>query len=78
MSEHKAAVVHVEAVADNILGVHARCCDDPTSESVLTVNELDRADEEIDQEVQEHLARVERLHAARDHAKRHIERLLRK
>ena len=76
MSEHKARVTKVEAVGDGHLAVRARCCGDPTSESVLTVLELHRSDEEIDADVTAHLARIEKQHAARDHAKRHIERLL--
>jgi hypothetical protein len=76
MSEHKAKVTKVEPVGDDILAVRARCCGDPTSESVLTVLELHRPDEDIDADIQRHLARIEKQHAARDHAQRHIERLL--
>lgn len=76
MSDHKAVVIHVEVVGDGHLAVRARCCDDPSSESVLTVLELHRADEEIDADVSAHLDRVEKLHAARDHAQRHIARLV--
>lgn len=76
MSEHKAEILQVEAVGDGHLAVRARCCGDASSESVLTVLELHRSDEEIDKDVADHLARVEKLHAARDHAQRHIERLM--
>jgi hypothetical protein len=75
---HKAEVISVEHVADGILAVKARCCDDETTDSVLTVLELHRADEEIDADVANHLARVEKLHHARDRAKAHIERLIKK
>jgi len=75
MSEHKAEVLKVEAIGDGHLAVRVRCCKDPSSDSVLTVMELHRSDEEIDADVAAHLARAEKLHAARDHAQRHLERL---
>jgi hypothetical protein len=78
MSEHKAEVLKVEVAGDGMLAVRARCCKDASTESVLTVMELHRPDEAIDADVQRHLARIEKLHAARDHARRHIERLLKK
>jgi hypothetical protein len=78
MNEHKADVSKVEAVGDGHLAVHARCCGDPSTESVLTLLELHRPDEAIDADIRQHLARVEKQHAARDHAQRHIERLLKR
>lgn len=78
MSEHTAEVVKVEAIGDGHLAVRARCCKDKSTDSVLTVLELHRPDEAIDADVQRHLARIEKLHAARDHAQRHIERLVKK
>lgn len=76
MPEHKAEVIKVEPVGDGHLAVRARCCGDATSDSVLTLLELHRPDEEIDRDVAEHLARIEKLHAARDHAQRHMARLI--
>lgn len=78
MSEHKAEVLKVEAVGDGHLAVRVRCCQDPKSDSILTVMELHRPDEAIDADIAAHLARVEKKHAARDHAQRHIERLIQK
>jgi len=72
---HKAEVIEVLEAADGILGVRARCCKDASTESVLTLHQLDRPDAELDQDVENHLARVETLHAARQRAKAHIERL---
>lgn len=73
---HQAKIVKVEAVADGVLMVKARCCSDPTTDSVLTIHKLEREDAAIDADVQNHLARVEKLHSDRDRAKAHIERLL--
>lgn len=73
--DHKAQIVKVEAVGDGLLAVHARCCGDASTESVLTLHEIHRDDAAIDADIAAHLARVEKLHAARDHAKAHIERL---
>jgi len=73
---HQATIIKVYVLADGILGVRVRCCGDESTESVLSLHELHRADEEIDEDIQAHLARVEKLHAARDHAKAHIERLM--
>lgn len=75
MSEHKAAVIKVEAGGQGHLAVRVRCCGDATSESVLTLMELHRTDEELDADIAAHLAQVEKQHAARDHAQRHIARL---
>lgn len=73
---HKSSVVSVEPTGDGHLAVRIRCCDDESSESVLTLGELHRGDAELDKDIQAHQAKVEKLHAARDHAKRHIERLM--
>jgi hypothetical protein len=73
---HKAKIVKVEEVADGILSVKARCCGNKTTDSVLSLHELGRTDEEIDQDIQQHLARVEQLHADRDRAKQHVARLM--
>ena len=75
---HQAKVIEVKEAADGILAVRARCCGDSSTDSVLTVLELARPDSEIDQDIDVHLSRVEKLHAARDRAKAHIERLLSK
>lgn len=73
---HKAVVTKVYILADGILGVRARCCADESTESVLSLHELHRPDEEIDRDIQQHLAHIEKLHADRDRAKAHIERLM--
>lgn len=75
---HKAEVIEVREPADGILAVRVRCCGDESSDSVLTLHELHRSTDEIDADIQKHLDRVEKLHAARGHAKAHIERLLKK
>lgn len=72
---HKAQIVRVAAVADGLLAVHARCCADPTTESVLTLGGLDREDTLIDADIAGHLARVEKQHDARDRTKAQIQRL---
>lgn len=73
---HQAKVTEVREVADGILAVKARCCGNKTTDSVLSLHELSRSDEEIDADIQQHLARVEQLHADRDRAKQHVQRLM--
>jgi peptidoglycan hydrolase CwlO-like protein len=75
---HTSAIVKVEPLGDGLLAVTVRCCNDKTTDSVLTLHELHREDSAIDADIQAHQARIEKLHAARDHAKAHIERLLKR
>lgn len=75
MSEHRAKVVAVEEIADGLLAVRVRCCGDASTDSVLTVHELHRDDAELDADIAEHVARVEKLHHARNRAQAHISRL---
>ena len=72
---HKAQVLEVSEVGDGLLAVRVRCCGDATSESVLTLHELHRNEAAIDKDIAEYLARVEKLHAAREHVKAHVKRL---
>lgn len=73
---HKAKIVQVKEAADGIIAVRVRCCGDESTDSVLSVHELHRSEEEFDQDIQAHCARVEKLHADRARAKAHIERLM--
>jgi hypothetical protein len=72
---HVSRIVKVTKLADGLLGVRVRCCNDPSSDSILTLHELHRDDAEIDSDIQKHQAKVEKLHEAAEHQKRHIERL---
>lgn len=72
---HQAKVIKVIEAGDGLLAVHARCCGEASTESVLTLHELHRDEAEIDSDIALHLARIEKLHDARDKAKAHIERL---
>jgi hypothetical protein len=73
---HQAKVIDVKEVADGILSVKARCCANKSTDSVLSLHELGRSDEEIDADIQKHLEAVEKKHADRDRAKQHVERLM--
>lgn len=73
--EHQSRVISVEEVGDGLLAVRVRCCGDVSTESVLTLHELHRDHAEIDKDIADHCERIEKLHAARHHAKAHIERL---
>lgn len=75
---HTSKVVSVHDLADGILAVGVRCCDDPTTDSFLTVHEPQRDDGEIDKDIADHQARVEKLHADKLRVKEHIERLCKK
>lgn len=59
---HSSTVINVQKVSDGIIAVKIRCCGDPSTDSVLSVHELHRPDEEIQKDVEEHRARVEQLH----------------
>lgn len=73
---HSSRIIKVEPVGDGLLAVTVRCCKDSSTDSVLTLHELHREDAAIDVDIQTHQARIEKLHAARDHVQRHVERLL--
>ncbi len=75
---HKAEIHHVVSPIAGLIAVGVRCCGDPASLSYVTIHEVHRSDEEIDADVEAHIAKVEKLHADTDHAKQHIERLIRK
>lgn len=74
-SKHVSAIVKIEEPADGLLAVTVRCCGDPITDSVLTLHELSRPDAEIDADIAQHRARVEKLHADRQHVKRHLLRV---
>ena len=75
---HKAEIVDVQHGADGHLAVRIRCCGDESTDSIHTIYELHRLDAELDANVQKCLEAVEKLHAARDHALGHIQRLMKK
>lgn len=66
---HSSTVIRVEEVADGHLAVTVQCCGDPKTDSVLTIHELHRLDEEILKDIETHKARVEQLHAHKVRAK---------
>lgn len=72
---HTSVIIKVTEPADGLLAIHVRCCGDPTTDSVLTLHELHRSDEEIDADIARHQARVENLHAQKIRAKEHLARI---
>jgi hypothetical protein len=72
---HKSVVVRVEEPADGLLAVTIRCCGDPKTDSVLTIHELHRSEAEIDKDIADYQARVEKLHEAKARALAHIARI---
>lgn len=72
---HKSAILKIDEPGDGVLAVTIRCCGDPKTDSVLTIHELHREEAAIDKDIADHQARVEKLHAAKTHAKNHIARL---
>ena len=66
---HQSAIIKVHEPADGILAVTVRCCGDPKTDSVLSIHELHRTDEEIRKDIADHQARVEKLHADKLRAK---------
>lgn len=73
---HEPKIVDIQELAGGLLAVRARCCDDETTDSVLTLGELHRTEAEIDANIAAHLAKIATLHQATEHAKAHIERLM--
>jgi hypothetical protein len=73
--EHRGRVIHVEELAGGLLAVTVRCCGEKTTDSVLTIGELHRDNAEIDKDIADHVARVEKLHHATARAKDHVLRL---
>ena len=61
--KHTSQIVQVSKPVSGLLAVTIRCCDDPKTDSVLTIHELHRPDEEIQADIEAHKARVEQLHA---------------
>jgi hypothetical protein len=72
---HKSAIITITEPADGLLAITVRCCGDPTTDSVLTLHELHRADEEIDADIAAHQTRIETLHGHKLRAKEHLARL---
>ena len=73
--EHTTEIVNAHQPADGLLAVAVRCCRDPKTDSVLTLHQLERSDEEIKQDIRDHQARVAKLHAAKLRAKELVETL---
>lgn len=74
-SSHQARAVEIVEPADGLLAVRVRCCNDPASDSWLTIHGLDRADEEIDKDIAAHQVKVATLHHHKQRAKEHLARL---
>lgn len=72
---HSSSIVNVHEAADGILSVTIRCCGDPKTDSVVSIHELARSEEEIDQDVAVHRSRVEKMHEAKGRVKAHLERI---
>jgi len=74
VSEHVAKILKVEKVAMGNDGLaivfHAMCCDDPTSEICHTCYVEGKTDDQIDGEVQAHIARAQTLHATHQNVAR--------
>lgn len=75
---HVSKVVKVVPRRDGHLAVTIRCCEDPETDSVLTLHELQREDAAIDSDIQQHQARVEKLHGDSQRAFDHVQRLIQK
>jgi hypothetical protein len=72
---HSTRIVQVSKPASGLLAVTIRCCDDPTTDSVLTIHQLHRSDEDIQKDIDAHKARVEELHAHDHRASALMEKL---
>lgn len=77
-SNHTSEIVNARPVGNGLLAVTVRCCGDPTTDSVLTLHELQRDNTEIDADIQTHKDRVEKLHGDSLRAFDHVSRLIKK
>jgi hypothetical protein len=72
---HASKVIKVEPIVNGLLAVTVRCCSDPSTDSVLTVHELQRENAAIDADIATHRAKVEKLHGDTQRAFDHVVRL---
>lgn len=73
---HTSKVVKAEPLVNGLLAVTVRCCGDPTTDSVLTLHDLQRDNSAIDADIAAHQAKVEKLHGDSQRACDHVSRLL--
>ena len=59
---HTSKVIDVQPIVNGLLAVKVRCCGDPSTDSVLTLHELQRENIAIDADIAAHQAKVEKLH----------------
>jgi hypothetical protein len=60
---HSVRIVRREKPLSGLLSVTMRCCDDPKTDSTVTIHQLHRSDDEILKQVEAHKAKVATLHA---------------
>lgn len=73
---HQAKIVAVSKLAPGLIAVKVRCCDDPSTDSVLTLGGLDREQAELDVAIAAHHKKVETQHALDAQAEEHVKRLI--
>ncbi len=74
---HKTEVVNVKQLTDEAISIHIRCCDDPKSDSVLTVYGVaNMTPEQMEAQVVAHHDRVAAKHQGMVSGKQHLEALV--
>ncbi len=66
---HTTQIVEVKQSSDGTLAVRVRCCNDPLTDSIMTIHFHGRTDEEIQQDIQKHHADVAQKHTWAGRAK---------
>lgn len=73
--KHTSRIIRTHRPVSGLLAVTIRCCDDPSTDSVLTIHQLHRSDDEILKDIEAHQARIEELHAHDHRASALMEKL---
>lgn len=72
---HSSKIIRAGNPVSGLLSVTVRCCEDPKTDSVLTVHLSNASDEEVQQAIDTHRKKVEQLHAHDDRAERLMKKL---
>ena len=64
--KHSSQIVQISKPVSGLLAVTIRCCDDPKTDSVVTLHLAAATDEEVEKAIEAHRAKVEELHAHDD------------
>jgi hypothetical protein len=77
ITPHSSQIIDVKELADGALSIMVRCCNDPKTDSTLTIYNLHQIDTaEIQRQANGHKSNVEQKHLAKQRAQAAIAALL--